>query len=156
MSSSTAENQNEDQFNWEHTRLLVVEDDQVHRMIIRKLAVALDFDVVEAAGYDNAIKLLNGGIFDCISLDLSLGVHHGLEVLQYLVSAGRKMPILIVSGGNPASLKAVASYAEVHYVPILHTMKKPMDLAGLKARLAELKSLADLHRAKRKALLAPG
>ena len=143
--------ENLDKSEHELTKLLIVEDDQVHRMIIRKCASTVSLDAEEASSCEAAIRLLDSGTYDCMTLDLSIGSRDGLDVLQHLVGSGRRMPILVVSGGEPGQLQAVTDYAEKFQLPILFTMKKPMDLAALKVLLVELKKLADQGRSVRKA-----
>src|ERR1700688_442101 len=65
-------------------RLLVIDDDHLHRMIICRAAAKAGYVPAGAAGYEEASKLLQENVFDCITLDLSLGDHAGVELLRLL------------------------------------------------------------------------
>src|ERR1700675_1932136 len=58
-------------------RLLVIDDDYLHRKIICRVAAKAGYAPAGAATYEEAIKLALENAFDCISLDLSLGQHGG-------------------------------------------------------------------------------
>src|SRR5882762_3594993 len=65
-------------------RLLVIDDDTVHRMVLTRIAKQAGYEVDEAASYEAARRLLGENVYACVTLDLSLGDHGGLEVLQFL------------------------------------------------------------------------
>jgi chemotaxis response regulator CheB len=52
-------------------RLLVIDDDNLHRMIICRVAAKAGFVPAGAASYDEAARLAQETNFDCITLDLS-------------------------------------------------------------------------------------
>ena len=79
-------------------RLLVIDDDYLHRKIICRVAAKAGYAPAGAGTYDEATKLALENAFDCISLDLSLGQHGGIEMLYYLRGIGCKAPIVIISG----------------------------------------------------------
>ena len=85
-------------------RLLVVDDDTLHRMIICRVAAKAGYAPAGAGTYDEATKLARANPFDCISLDLSLGQHGGIEMLHYLRGIGCKAPIVIISGSDQATV----------------------------------------------------
>jgi CheY-like chemotaxis protein len=84
-------------------RLLVIDDDYLHRKIICRVAAKAGYALAGAATYDEATKLALENAFDCISLDLSLGQHGGIEMLHYLRGIGCKAPIIIISGADQAT-----------------------------------------------------
>src|SRR5664280_2035548 len=63
-------------------RLLVIDDANIHRMILCRIGEKVGFETTGAASYEEAAKLLRENEFDCITLDLSLGDRAGVEVLQ--------------------------------------------------------------------------
>ena len=73
-------------------RLLVIDDDYLHRKIICRVAAKAGYAPAGAATYDEAAKLALETAFDCISLDLSLGQHGGIDMLYYLRGVGCKAP----------------------------------------------------------------
>ena len=89
----------------QHTmpRLLVVDDDNLHRMIICRVAAKAGFLPAGAASYDEAAKLAQETAFDCITLDLSLGNHAGTEMLHHLSMLGSTAPIVGAPGADYAT-----------------------------------------------------
>src|SRR5579883_2588607 len=70
-------------------RLLVIDDDYLHRKIICRVGAKAGYAPAGAATYEEAARLALETPFDCISLDLSLGRHAGLDMLQYLRDDGK-------------------------------------------------------------------
>lgn len=126
-------------------KLLIIEDDNVHRMIIKRFAAALGFDIAEAGSYENAIMLLDEQKFDCITLDLSIRNHSGLEVLRHLWDTGHKVPAIVISGADEAKRSETTMYADSMQFDILHVMRKPLDLKALQEALAQLKAFIELR-----------
>jgi two-component system, chemotaxis family, chemotaxis protein CheY len=103
-------------------RLLVVDDDNLHRMIICRVAAKAGFLPAGAASYDEAAKLAQETAFDCITLDLSLGNHAGSEMLHHLSLLGSTAPI------------------ERLNLDIWECIPKPVDLVMLRHFLERLKA----------------
>jgi len=121
-------------------RLLIVEDDNVHRMIIKRFAMALDFDIAEATTYESTVELFDSDPFDCITLDLSIRARSGIDVLCHLRDIGRRVPVLIISGADEGKRSDTAQFAELMNFKVLHVMKKPLDLHALQQALEKLKT----------------
>jgi DNA-binding response OmpR family regulator len=113
-------------------RLLVIDDDYLHRKIICRVAAKAGYAPAGAATYDEAAKLALASAFDCISLDLSLGPHAGLEMLQFLHGLGCKAPIIIISGSDPATVHDTLRDAKPLNLDIRETVLKPVDLEMLR------------------------
>lgn len=129
----------------DRTKLLIIEDDTVHRMIIKKSATALGFQISEADSYDRAIALFAHHKFDCITLDLGLPAHSGLDVLRQLWNIRCKIPVLIISGADESDRTQTMGFAEVMNIDVLHIVKKPLDLRALNAALNKLKVHAEIN-----------
>lgn len=134
----------------DRTKLLIIEDDNVHRMIIKKSAAALGFHTSEAASYDRAISMIEQQEFDCITLDLALPSHSGLDILHHLWNLRCKVPVLIISGVDEARRAETMGFAEVMDIDVLPVVKKPLDLTALNAALSKLKVHADINGAARR------
>jgi CheY-like chemotaxis protein len=111
-------------------RLLVIDDDYLHRKIICRVAAKAGYAPAGAGTYDEATKLALETAFDCISLDLSLGQHGGIEILQYLL--GCNVPIVIISGSDPATVHEALRAAKSLNLDIRETVLKPVDLDMLR------------------------
>ena len=113
-------------------RLLVIDDDYLHRKIICRVAAKAGYAPAGAGTYDEATRLALEGAFDCISLDLSLGQHGGIEMLHYLRGIGCKAPIVIISGADQATVHESLRVAKSLNLDIRETVLKPVDLDMLR------------------------
>jgi two-component system, chemotaxis family, chemotaxis protein CheY len=121
-------------------RLLVIDDDNLHRMIICRAAAKAGYVPAGAATYDEAAQLVRDTAFDCITLDLSLGDHAGIEMLRHLWVIGCKAPIIIVSGCDNATCSESEKVAESLKLNVWESIPKPVDLAVLRESLERLKA----------------
>ena len=121
-------------------RLLVIDDDNLHRMIICRVAAKAGYAPAGAATYDEAAKLAQEAAFDCITLDLSLGAHAGVEMLRHLWVIGCKAPIIVISGCDGATCNETLKIAKSLNLNIWQSMPKPVDLAVLRLWFEQLKS----------------
>ena len=120
-------------------RLLVIDDDHLHRMIVCRVAAKAGFAPVAAASYEEAAALAQETAFDCITLDLSLGAHVGVEMLRHLWVIGCKAPIIIISGADDVICRETVKVAKSLNLNILEPVPKPVDLAILRYTLERLK-----------------
>ncbi len=119
-------------------RLLVIDDDNLHRMIICRVAVRAGYAPAGAATYEEAAQLVQDGSFDCITLDLSLGQHAGVELVRLLWVVGCKALIIVISGCDDATCAEAVKVAKSLNLVVL-AMPKPVDLAVLRYCLERLK-----------------
>ncbi|RKH53884.1 response regulator [Corallococcus sp. AB050B] len=84
----------------EHLRLLLVDDDEVDRLMVQRLlgTTGLAVDVVEATSGSEALEHLKAGSFDVILLDFFLPGEDGFWVLRELGSRGSRSPIIVLTG----------------------------------------------------------
>ena len=113
-------------------RLLVIDDDYLHRKIICRVAAKAGYAPAGAGTYEEATKLALESAFDCISLDLSLGQHGGIEMLHYLRGIGCNAPIVIISGADQATVHETLRAAKSLNLDIRETVLKPVDLDMLR------------------------
>jgi chemotaxis response regulator CheB len=121
-------------------RLLVVDDDNLHRMIICRVAAKAGFLPAGAASYDEAARFAEDTAFDCITLDLSLGAHAGTEMLHHLSMLGCTAPIIVVSGCDTATCNETVKLADRLNLDIWECIPKPVDLVMLRHFLERLKA----------------
>ena len=122
-------------------RLLVIDDDNLHRMIICRAAAKAGYLPAGAATYDEALKLARETAFDCITLDLSLGDHAGSEMLHHLSKLGCTAPIVVVSGCDDATCREAVKVAGMLKLDIWECIPKPVDLAMLRNFLERCKAI---------------
>jgi two-component system, chemotaxis family, chemotaxis protein CheY len=120
-------------------RILVIDDDNLHRMIICRTAAKAGYLPTEAASYQEAAALMQAHAFDCITLDLSLGEHAGVEIVRDLSALGCKAPIIIISGCDAATCRETLRLAKLLELNIGEPVPKPVDLITLRYSLDRLR-----------------
>ncbi len=121
-------------------RLLVIDDDNLHRMIICRAAAKAGYLPAGAASYDEATKLARETVFDGITLDLSLGNHAGSEILHQLSLLSCTAPIVVVTGCDDETCKRTVKVADMLNLDIWECIPKPVDLVMLRNFLERLKA----------------
>ncbi len=109
-------------------------------MIICRAAAKAGYLPAGAASYDEAVKLVQEGAFDCVTLDLSLGEHAGVEMLRYFWVIGCKVPVIIISGCDDATCGESEKVAESFKLNVWQSIPKPVNLSVLRDSLERLKA----------------
>ena len=96
-------------------RLLVVDDDLVDRLAVRRAVEqsGLDTTIEEAGDADEALAKVHALQFDCILLDQDLPGRSGVEIAQEIRQSGRHTPIVFVTGQQSEDLLQAAVDAGV-------------------------------------------
>ena len=77
--------------------ILVIDDDQRLRRLLRKYLTANGFWVTDAASADEAMPLVGMLAFDLIVLDLMMPGMTGIDMVQALRRTGNKVPVLMLT-----------------------------------------------------------
>jgi len=87
-------------------RLLLVDDDALDRMAVRRVLQASDLSVsfAEAEDGQSAQAALAEGAFDCILLDFQLPGTDGLALLRTLRAADIRTPVIMLTGQSDAQV----------------------------------------------------
>jgi two-component system copper resistance phosphate regulon response regulator CusR/two-component system response regulator QseB len=80
--------------------ILIVEDDNLSALQLKKLLEANRYDCDVAKGYKEADDLLDKNKYALILLDWNLGDGDGLELLQELRAMSMNMPVLMLSANS--------------------------------------------------------
>jgi two-component system, chemotaxis family, chemotaxis protein CheY len=120
--------------------VLVVDDDNLHRMVICRCAAKAGYAPAGAATFEEAVKLTQKTAFDCVTLDLSLGAHAGIEMVHHLQAIDSKAPIIVISGCDEVTCKETVKLAELLGLNVWQSLPKPVDLALLRYWLERLKA----------------
>jgi two-component system, chemotaxis family, chemotaxis protein CheY len=120
-------------------RLLVIDTDNLHRMIICRTADKAGFVPAGAANLAEAARLMQTTIFDCITLDLSLGQQTG-ELLRHLREIDCEAPVLIVGNRDAAGYRETLRFARSLGLNVGEPVPKPVDLAELRILLEKVRS----------------
>lgn len=80
-------------------RILLIDDDQVDRMAVRRAlrAGGVRSEIQEAADVDSALEALKQA-FDCVFLDYNLPDGDGGRVLRGIAQAGLEVPVIVLTG----------------------------------------------------------
>lgn len=81
-------------------RLLVVDDDTVDRLAVRRAlrTAGVDADIEEAGSADAALEAIRHGAFDGVFLDFNLPGGDGLDVVRGARALGFSAPIIVLTG----------------------------------------------------------
>ena len=120
-------------------RLLIVDDDRVHRMVLARVARQAGYEVEEASTYEVACRLMAEGAYACVTVDLSLGEHGGLDVVQHLAQLKFDAPIIVVSGSDDKVREEALMVARRLGLNVCGSFGKPMNLSHLRNLLGEIR-----------------
>jgi PAS domain S-box-containing protein len=86
--------------------LLLVDDDAIDRMAVRRALLASDLraTISEAEDAADAAAALAARSFDCVLLDFQLPGSDGLEVLRSMRAAGVRTPVVMLTGQTDAQI----------------------------------------------------
>ena len=104
----------------ERIRLLLVDDDLVDRLAIRRAIEqsGLLAEMAEAATSDEALRKCSEGSYDCILLDHDLPTSSGIDVAKRLRANGNLTPIVFVTGQqNEEVLQAAVEAGVTDFFP---------------------------------------
>jgi len=111
--------------------VLLVDDDGAVRDVIKQ-ALRSEYNVLEASGYSEAIKLLKQPI-DLAIIDYVMPEYDGFDVLKAVRKAIPELPAIIMTAFSSESVVIKAIRTEV-----ADYIKKPLKLAYLRKRLSEI------------------
>lgn len=84
----------------EKLKILVVDDDDVDRMAVRRSlkASGIDADVTEAENADSALDCVHASRYDCALFDFRMPGSDGLELLRRMRGDGISTPVIMLTG----------------------------------------------------------
>ncbi len=103
----------EDVINRDIKKILLIEDDKVLRMTVKKLLKEDNVELIEASTGKKALELINDSKLDCIILDLGLPDMTGFELLDKLGEQENAPPTIIYTGRDlePEQIKKLEKYS---------------------------------------------
>ena len=84
------------------SRILVIDDDESYRILLRHYLEKSGYDVIDAADGANALRIVRVEQLQLLILDIVMPDMEGLETIQELRRQGNKTKILAVSGAGQA------------------------------------------------------
>ncbi|UZE49323.1 EAL domain-containing response regulator [Rhodopseudomonas sp. P2A-2r] len=116
--------------------LLVVDDDATQRSVISRIAQRLGYETTMAVSFDEAAELITDRRFDCITVDLSLGEHDGIELLRLIGELRPTPKVVVISGCDTRILNATVRMAHAAGIMDVRSVPKPVDFGLLRTTLA--------------------
>ena len=113
-------------------RILVVDDERLNRMLLRRALVTQGHSVIEATNGHEALERLAGEAVDVVLLDIVMPEMDGYATLAAIKAdrALRDLPVIVISGVDEiASVVRCIEMGAADYLP------KPFEAAILHARL---------------------
>ncbi|MFB2550061.1 hybrid sensor histidine kinase/response regulator [Ensifer soli] len=110
--------------------IVVVDDNEDHRELMRELLMPLDFVVLTAASGDACLTLIEGVKPDLFFIDISMPGMNGWQLVTRLRELGQPAPIVMLSAniGDGSAASAQSGHND--------TLAKPFDIRQLHDRLA--------------------
>lgn len=118
-------------------KILVVDDEESIRLLIRRLLEAIPAAVTLADGPEEADRLLAAGPYDLVLLDLLMPVEGGIQLLTRMraMPAHRATPVVIVSVmADPETRNVCQSLGVRDYV--VKPIQRDVLLNAVRAQLA--------------------
>jgi excisionase family DNA binding protein len=123
-------------------RVLVIDDDDAIRFVLREAFASVGFDVVEAPSGLLGLDALDQQAPDVVLLDIMMPGIDGLQVMKYLGQFGVKIPVIVLSAlGQRVEERARAMGAAAF-------VAKPFDVRDL---VLKARRLVEQHRAELRA-----
>jgi DNA-binding response OmpR family regulator len=117
-------------------RILLVDDDEPFRRMLRLTLNKLGYEVIEAADGSAALRLHAAQPADLVITDLIMPEREGLDIIQELHRHHPTLKIIAISGGGRINAKdflVIATIFGAH-----RTFIKPFAIHELAAAMAEL------------------
>ncbi len=91
-------------------RLLIVDDDEVARLILGHMLQDAGYEVAFARDGEAALEMFKPGHFDAVITDLAMPVRNGLRLIQDLQEQDRDLPLIAMSGTNADQLQMAEDF----------------------------------------------
>jgi two-component system response regulator HydG len=111
----------------EKAKILVVDDEESHRMMLRAVLEEEGYEVVEAADGPEAIRAVEQELFDLVLLDIRMTALDGIETLTEIRKISPFVPVLIMT-----AYASVKTAVEALKAGAFEYLTKPLDLEELK------------------------
>ena len=116
-------------------QILIVDDDEGVRSLLRTTLPMEEYEVVEAVDGDQALALLNEGVPDLVLLDWKMPGRHGSLVLDELKSRHPQLPVIVLTAEIAEHHRTLAEALKVDVF-----LTKPFSPLGLLETIERLLS----------------
>ena len=109
-------------------RILIVDDDKIHRIIYSTIAQKMNYSVDHAGTRAEAEAALSGRSYFCVVLDLMLGEESGKDVLSLVRSAPGKPAVVLVTGAPQDVVEQTLSHGRALGLDVFGPVRKPVNV----------------------------
>ena len=124
------------------TKILIVDDDAIHRMVIARLAKQVGLQTAFAESAHQAIEMLRREDYRVITLDLNLGEEQGIDVLEYLTMKDVAIKVFLISGSESSQHEAAIKFGLRGRIDLVD-FPKPINLPFLRDCLEQVAVMHD-------------
>jgi CheY-like chemotaxis protein len=117
-------------------RILVIDDEEPVRLIVREMLILEGYEVVIAANGKVGLQLFRSDPTDLIITDIFMPEMEGLETIRELHREYPGVKIIAMSGGGESGMLSFLSYAK--RFGALRTLRKPFSREELLTNVKEL------------------
>ena len=117
-------------------RILVIEDDDILRSLMRKMLTRAGYEVVEAGDGRRATELYKERAIDLVVTDLFMPETEGMEVIRDLRHADPTAKIIAISGGS--SFDSIDYLEMARLIGAARTLNKPFGASELLETVRQL------------------
>ncbi len=117
-------------------RILVIDDEEPVRMIVREMLIIEGYEVVVAGNGKVGLQLFRSDPTDLIITDIFMPEMEGLETIRELHREYPGVKIIAMSGGGESGMLSFLSYAK--RFGALRTLRKPFSREELLTNVQEL------------------
>jgi len=123
-------------------RLLIVDDDKIHRVIYSSIATKMDYQVDLADSPLAADAALRAARYDSVILDLVLGEDSGAEVLALMSRLAEKPRVLLVTGASDAVIADTFRFGREFGLEMFGPVRKPVNVTLIRTVLKSMETAA--------------
>jgi CheY-like chemotaxis protein len=117
-------------------RILVIDDEEPVRLIVREMLILEGYEVVVAANGKVGLQLFRNDPTDLIITDIFMPEMEGLETIRELHREYPGVKIIAMSGGGESGMLSFLAYAK--RFGALRTLRKPFSREELLTNVEEL------------------
>ena len=111
-------------------RILVVDNDQIHRQVLCEIAEGIGYEAVAVDRAMEGWRVLQEQTISLILLDIKMPQVHGHQFLRYIRGKGKVTPVIIISGDE------VDYFIEAD--PLTQILRKPIVFTDLKQTMERI------------------
>jgi DNA-binding NtrC family response regulator len=119
-------------------QILVIDNDEIHRSIICKVAARAGFLPIQAKDCGDVVRQTLLNEFDCATIDMSLGEREGAEVLLHFSICKFGAPVQILSGAESEVTAKGYELGRALGLTMMEPLRKPVELGVLREQLGEV------------------